>query len=86
MAEENNMNEEVEDTDDVSVESFKAYPSSDDGRTKTVDGETHLESFRMYKGKDEEHSSEDDTEADAVEVEDTEVDDDEVDDEETEED
>jgi len=42
-----NKNEENE-----TIQSFKMYPSSNDGETKTIDGEKCIESFRMYKAKD----------------------------------
>lgn len=35
--------------DNVSVDSFKSYKSSDDGKTKIVNGEKELEDFHLYK-------------------------------------
>lgn len=34
--------------DDVEINSFKAYPSSEDDTTKIVDGEVEIEDFHLY--------------------------------------
>lgn len=40
---------EVVNKDDVELESFKLYDSSNDDFTKVVDGEIQVEDFNMYK-------------------------------------
>ncbi len=47
--ENNNKDEVVVNEEDVEIGSFKAYPSSDDGNTKVVDGKKVIEDFHMYK-------------------------------------
>jgi len=45
----NKKKEIVLDTEATGIDSFKAYQSSDDGRTKIVDGEKVIDDFHMYK-------------------------------------
>jgi hypothetical protein len=52
MAEGKYNEEEVKDEDEVELESFKMYESTDD-ETKMVDGEPHVKDFHMYPEKDE---------------------------------
>lgn len=40
---------EIVNKDDVELESFKLYDSSNDDFTKVVDGELQVEDFNMYK-------------------------------------
>lgn len=40
---------EIVNKDDVELESFKLYDSSNDDFTKIVDGELQVEDFNMYK-------------------------------------
>lgn len=40
---------EVVNKEDVELESFKLYESSNDDLTKIVDGEIQVEDFNMYK-------------------------------------
>lgn len=38
--------------EDVSVDSFNMYPSSDDDKTKIKDGKKIIEDFHLYKEED----------------------------------
>lgn len=45
--------EKVVNEDEVSLKSFKSYPSSDDDKTKIIDGEKVVEDFHMYDSEDD---------------------------------
>lgn len=49
----NGEHEKVVNEEEVSLKSFKSYPSSDDDRTKIVDGEKVVEDFHMYDSEDD---------------------------------
>ena len=53
---EKGKDERVVDEDKVEVKSFKDYKSSDDDRTRVVDGEKEIESFHLYKTEDDDHN------------------------------
>lgn len=46
---ENNKKNIIVNSEDVELESFKLYDSSDDNFTKVVDGELKIQDFKMYK-------------------------------------
>lgn len=49
----NDEHERVVPEDEVKVSSFKSYPSSDDDRTKIIDGEKTIEDFHLYEEDDD---------------------------------
>lgn len=46
---ENEHKEKIVDEDEIGLDSFKSYPSSNDGNTKIVDGKKVVEDFHLYK-------------------------------------
>ena len=49
MSDRNKEEAKVVNKDDVELESFKLYDSSNDDFTKVVDGELQVQDFNMYK-------------------------------------
>ncbi len=49
MSKKNKKEAKVVNKDDVELESFKLYDSSNDDFTKIADGEIQVEDFNMYK-------------------------------------
>ena len=53
--------------DDVKLKSFKSYPSSEDGKTKVVNGEKVVKDFHMYDSENEEEHDEEEEHEDEEE-------------------
>lgn len=62
----NDVSEHVVPEDEVAIKSFKAYESSNDDKTKIINGEKIIEDFHVYESGDDDdddiHDDDDDEE------------------------